>query len=114
MSEQQIDVERYVRVAAVRDLPVGEGMQVMVEAREVALFHAESGWFALDNVCPHQGGPLSEGWIEGETVTCPWHAWCFNLKDGSMTLGAFGGVDSFDVRIAGEDILVAREPRDAR
>ncbi|MDE2573127.1 MAG: nitrite reductase small subunit NirD [bacterium] len=103
----------YVRVATVGDLPVGEGMAITIGEREVALFHVEGGWFAIDNVCPHQGGPLSEGWVEGETVTCPWHAWCFEVKTGAMTLGDFATVDAFDVRIQGEEVLVAPRPRAA-
>ena len=101
----------YVRVAAVDDLPVGGGMAVKVGGRLVALFHTERGWFALDDTCPHQGMPLSEGQLDGETVTCAWHAWNFDLKTGAATLGAFGGVAAYDVRVEDGDVFLA--PRHA-
>ncbi|HVA38320.1 MAG TPA: Rieske 2Fe-2S domain-containing protein [Candidatus Dormibacteraeota bacterium] len=108
---QEVGSAEYVRVASVGEVPVGEALQVTVEGREIALFRLEDGWYALDNVCPHQGGPLSEGWIEGRTVTCPWHAWCFDLGSGALTLGPFAGVDAFDVRVEGDEVLVAAHPR---
>lgn len=82
-------------------------MAVKVGGRSVALFHTDSGWFALDDTCPHQGMPLSEGWLDGETVTCAWHAWNFDLRTGAMALGAVEGVAAYDVRVDGGDVLVA-------
>ena len=50
--------------------------------RKVALFNADGQFCALDDVCPHRGGPLGEGYLEGSSVTCPWHAWEFDVKTG--------------------------------
>jgi nitrite reductase (NADH) small subunit len=82
----------------------------MVGRYEVALFNVGGELFALENSCPHQGGPIADGWVEGETVTCPWHAWCFNLRSGKMTLGEFASIPRFDVRVEGSDIFVSTEP----
>lgn len=98
-------------VARVADVAPGTGKIVVVDRREIALFNVGGTFYALDNTCPHQGGPLAEGWIEDETVTCPWHAWCFRLRDGKMTLGDYASVDAFDVQVEGDDVRVSRTPR---
>jgi len=101
----------FVAVARVTDLAPGTGKAVWVGAREIALFNSGGRYYALDNTCPHQGGPLAEGWIEGEQVTCPWHAWTFRLTDGGMTLGEYARVAAYEVKVEGEDVLVSRTPR---
>ena len=86
---------------------------MMVGRYEVALFNVNGEFFALENSCPHQGGPIADGWVEGETVTCPWHAWCFNLRSGKMTLGDFASIPRFGIRVEGEEIFVSTEPMSA-
>jgi NAD(P)H-dependent nitrite reductase small subunit len=103
--------DNFVTVAHVADVAPGTGKAVVVGDREIALFNVDGTFYALDNTCPHQGGPLAEGWIEGETVTCPWHAWCFTMRDGKMTLGDYASVDAFDVRVEGDVVMVSRTPR---
>lgn len=103
--------EVFVPVAKLTDVAPGTGKTVMVGNREVALFNVDGTFYAIDNTCPHQGGPLSEGWIEGATVTCPWHSWCFKMSDGKMTLGDYASVDAFDVRIEGDAVFVSPIPR---
>ena len=98
-------------VARAADIPANSARMVVVGSREIAIFHVDDGFYALDNTCPHQGGPLAEGYIEGRTVTCPWHAWTFKLDDGKMTLGDFACVDAFDVRVEDGAVKVARTPR---
>jgi nitrite reductase (NADH) small subunit/3-phenylpropionate/trans-cinnamate dioxygenase ferredoxin subunit len=101
----------FVAVARVADVAPGTAKVIVVGGREVALFNVDGTFYALDNTCPHQGGPLAEGWIEGTRVTCPWHAWTFELTDGSMTLGDFASVDAFQVRIHDGTVFVATAPQ---
>lgn len=102
----------FVRVAAAAEIPPGQARAVAVGDREIAVFNVDGRFHAIDGICPHQGGPLAEGWIEGPVVTCPWHAWCFDVRTGKMTLlGDFCEVDTFDVQVVGSDIEVASEPR---
>ncbi len=101
----------FVPVASVAEIAPGTAKIVMVGDREIGLFNIDGTFHAIDNTCPHQGGPLSEGYIEGGTVTCPWHAWCYRLSDGKMTLGDYSTVEVFDVRVEGTQISVARESR---
>ncbi len=98
-------------VARVADVAPGTGKAVVVGDREIALFNVDGTFYALDNTCPHQGGPLAEGWVDGTTVTCPWHAWTFKLDDGGMTLGDYASVDTFDVQVEDGEVRVSRKPR---
>lgn len=77
---------------------------------EVALFNVDGEYYALENVCPHQGSPIVDGFVEGRTVTCPWHAWCFDLRTGSLTLGEFAVIPRFEVRIEQDGIYLSKEP----
>jgi nitrite reductase/ring-hydroxylating ferredoxin subunit len=77
---------------------------------EVAVFNVGGELFALENTCPHQGGPLADGWLEDSIVTCPWHGWCFNVRTGKMTLGEFARVPRFAVERDGSDLLIGTEP----
>ena len=61
---------------------------------------------AINNVCPHRGGPLAEGTIEDGKVVCPWHQWEFDLASGVSTHSPDAKVDVYPVTMAGEDVLV--------
>jgi nitrite reductase/ring-hydroxylating ferredoxin subunit len=101
----------FIDVASTRDIPSGQAKAYVVGDREIALFNVDGTYYAIENTCPHQGGPLAEGWIDGTTVTCPWHAWCFDVTNGAMTLGGFTSVESYEVQVAGSTIRVSTEPR---
>ncbi|HEV7179953.1 MAG TPA: Rieske 2Fe-2S domain-containing protein [Candidatus Baltobacteraceae bacterium] len=100
----------FVRVAHAAALPPGSACFVMIERYEVALFNVEGTIYALENTCPHQGGPLADGYLEGALITCPWHAWCFDVRTGKMTLGDFASVPRFGVRVDDGEIFVSSEP----
>jgi len=71
-----------VRVAAVADVPPGEGRVVEAGGRVLALFNVEGRFYAVDNACLHRGGPLGEGELDGPVVTCPWHGWRWDVRTG--------------------------------
>jgi nitrite reductase (NADH) small subunit len=71
------------RVAAVAELGDGQAKVVEVGARSVAVFNVAGQFYAIDNQCPHRGGPLGEGDVEGKIVVCPWHAWRWDVTTGS-------------------------------
>lgn len=97
---------QWVRVAAVADCPPGQGIEVVAGDRLLALFHVDGKWYALDGVCPHQGGPLGKGALEGTVVSCPWHGWQFDVTDGCHQIRASLKQPTFAVRIEGDDVLV--------
>lgn len=66
------------------DVPFGEGRSVALVNRRVGVFNTASGFFAVDNDCPHQGGPLSDGILADACVTCPLHGRRIDLRSGSV------------------------------
>jgi NAD(P)H-dependent nitrite reductase small subunit len=64
------------------ELAANSSLCVMLGENQVGLFRTSDGLFAIDNVCPHKGAPLHDGFIHDGAVTCPWHQWDFRLSDG--------------------------------
>jgi nitrite reductase/ring-hydroxylating ferredoxin subunit len=97
----------FVRVASRGDIPNGEGRMFEVNGRQVAVFNCAGVFYAIDNICEHQGGPLSEGELDGTVVTCPWHGWTYDVTCGKSPDDPDACVDRFEVKVEGADILVA-------
>lgn len=102
---------RYIRVADSSEISPGGAIACVVEGRPVGLFNVEGTFYALENVCPHQGAPLTDGYLEGPLLTCSWHAWCFDVRTGKMSLADISVIPTFEVRVNGTDISVSSEPR---
>ncbi len=88
-----------IRACAVDDVPLQEGRVITVHGRPIALFRASSGWFALDNTCTHQGGPLANGILSEESVACPLHERRFELSTGRPLGHDCGAVASYPVEV---------------
>lgn len=98
---------RFVKVATTDEMAPGQAKMVQVDDKKIALFQVEGGFYALDDTCTHRGGPLSEGEIAGEQVTCPWHGAIYNITSGQvLSPPAPQGVASYPVRVEGTDIEV--------
>jgi nitrite reductase/ring-hydroxylating ferredoxin subunit len=89
---------RFVSVARLDDLPENGAVSVEVGRRTIALFRCDGRLHALDDLCPHSGGPLSEGEVEGGRVTCPWHGARFALDGGASESPISGDVRCHPVR----------------
>lgn len=76
--------ERWTRVCAEEDVPFLEGRRVEAEGFYAGVFNTEEGFYAVYDVCPHKGGPLSDGDVAAGTVTCPLHARKIDLKTGEV------------------------------
>ena len=96
----------YTTVAKVGDIPDGEGATYTINERMVAVFNENGKYFAIDDLCPHMGASLAEGYLEDGVVSCPWHAWRFCIKDGKWVDNPRTGVDCFEVKIEGDSVLV--------
>ena len=97
----------YVKVAKTDALEDNKAMLVEAEGKSLALIRCEGNYYAIDNDCTHVGGPLCEGEITAEEVTCPWHAARFNVKTGEAVAGpARSGVGSYAVRVEGDDVEI--------
>lgn len=81
-------------------------MVTRAEDIEIALFNVEGNFHALDNACPHRGGPLGEGALEGRTLTCPWHRWQFNAVTGESLVNPAAKLRTFSVTLKGDDVFV--------
>lgn len=99
-------MSQWIRVARVADLPPGTTLEVIAAERVVALANVEGEIRALDGVCPHQGGPLGEGQLDGPILTCPWHGWQFDARTGRHCLSRTIVQPQFAVRVEGDDIFV--------
>ena len=75
---------RWIRVTATDSIPLREGRAVTLGGREIAIFNLGDRFLAVDNRCPHQGGPLADGIVAGGTVVCPLHAWKVRLDTGTV------------------------------
>jgi nitrite reductase (NADH) small subunit len=74
----------WVRLTQSENIPLREGRSVRIDNREIAVFNLGDRFLAIDNTCPHKGGPLSEGIVSGTTVVCPLHAWKVDLNTGTV------------------------------
>jgi nitrite reductase (NADH) small subunit len=90
----------------VDDVPLGEGRALTVDGRRIAIFRSTGGWYALDAVCPHRGGPLEDGIVCDRAVICPLHDRRFDLATGAP-LSAGDGVAAHAVEVRGERVFVA-------
>ena len=100
-------MSEFVTVAKVGDIPPGSGRTVDVKGIWIALFNVNGSLFAVDNTCPHAGGPIGEGSLAGEIVTCPWHGWQFNVRTGVRDGNPNFTVACCPVRIQGDEIQIA-------
>jgi nitrite reductase (NADH) small subunit len=97
----------WIDICALGDIPVRGSRVVATTNGQIALFRtAEDEVFALENRCPHKGGPLSEGIVHGRLVTCPLHNWVIGLADGRATGADKGCARRFPVRLEGGRVLL--------
>jgi nitrite reductase/ring-hydroxylating ferredoxin subunit len=97
----------FVKVAKTDEIAFGQAVGVEVNGKGLALFNIDGNFYALDDTCTHKGGPLSEGAIAGEEVTCPWHKAKFNIRTGHvLSPPARRGVRRYNIRVMGTNIEV--------
>jgi nitrite reductase (NADH) small subunit len=95
-----------VPVSKVADLPPGTCLSVEAEGISVALFNIDGQIYALDNTCPHAGGPLGEGTLIEDIVRCPWHGWRYNVRTGERPENPAFKVACYPVEVHAETITV--------
>ena len=92
------DADGFVAIAPVAEVALGSARQAAVGASTVAVFRTEDGLFAVDNACLHEDGPLGEGRITGNIVTCPYHDWRYDVRDGSCLSRKGRKLATYEVR----------------
>ena len=100
-------MSEFVPVAKVADIPDPGRKVVEVDEELIVLIHTAGNFYAIDDVCTHDGGPLGEGTLEGFEIACPRHGAKFDVRDGrALTMPATKPTRSHEVKIDGDDVLV--------
>jgi 3-phenylpropionate/trans-cinnamate dioxygenase ferredoxin subunit len=102
-----IQAGRFVTVAKVGEIPPGGVKVVRLDDQEIAVFNLAGAYYAVDDVCTHDGGPLAEGLIDGDAIECPRHGARFDIRTGRvLAMPATVPVPTYAVRVEGEEIQV--------
>jgi nitrite reductase (NADH) small subunit len=101
---------KWIRVTQVENIPLREGRCVTIRGEEIAIFNLGDRFMAVDNACPHRGGPLCDGIVSGPTVACPLHGYKVCLETGKMLKPDLAvRVDTYPVRVEDGVVLVKLE-----
>ena len=96
-----------IRVAARNDVGPGKAIAVELAGQRIAVFNVDGAYYAIGDTCTHRGGPLSEGAVQGMTVTCPWHGAQYDLETGKvLSPPAPQGVHNYKVVVEDDDIKI--------
>jgi nitrite reductase (NADH) small subunit len=99
-------MSEFAPAIAVGDLPPGRGAEVQVDGQAVALFNVRGTFHALAGRCPHRGGPLGEGFLDGSRVSCPWHDYTFDVTTGDSVVRADLKVERYEVKVEDGTVFV--------
>lgn len=107
-SAKDIPMADFVTVAKTADLGPGQMVLVEIDDEEIVVANANGEYYAFSAECPHAGGPLDEGEMEGKVVVCPWHGAEFDITTGeALTPPVQDNICTFQVRVEGEDLQVS-------
>lgn len=100
-------MSKSLKVAKKFEIPNQSAICVELEGKQIALFNLDGEFYAIEDTCTHQSGPLSEGEIMGEEVECPWHGAHFNIKSGEVIEPpALISLKKYNLRVIGDDIEI--------
>ena len=97
---------RFVSLIACDKVPPGTSAEVVTDGRVFAVFNIDGQFHVLDGICPHAGGPLGKGTLNGCIVTCPWHGWQFNVASGQHQLSDGICQPGFDAEVIDDTVHV--------
>ena len=96
-----------LKVTTKSEVEEGSCKAFEADGKTIVLYNVDGDFFATSSQCPHQGGPLGDGLVDGKTVTCPWHGWEFDVTSGASQVDESMKVPSYPVKVEGDDILVS-------
>lgn len=98
--------KEYISVVRRREIEPGRSRVVFLRGLEIALFNIDGVFFAVDNLCPHEGGPLVAGTLKGPVISCPWHQWTFDLSTGISPVNPAVKLKTYPVHVEGGFIKI--------
>jgi nitrite reductase/ring-hydroxylating ferredoxin subunit len=101
----------FIKVCNKNEIEDGKGKVVDVNGKNIAVMNNGGEILAIDNTCAHMHGPLGDGECKEGKVRCPWHMWEYDLKTGKCETDENIKLNTFEVKIEGEDVLVHPEPK---
>ena len=96
----------FVKVAKLSELDASPLIEVIVDGNPYAVCKAQGEIYALNGTCPHQGGPLGQGMLNGTGIMCPWHSWEFDCRTGINDYDPEEKVETYPVKVEGDDVLI--------
>ncbi|HEY4491971.1 MAG TPA: Rieske (2Fe-2S) protein [Acidobacteriota bacterium] len=97
----------YKKIAETSDIPSGQGKIFEIDGNQIAVWNVAGRFYAFQNVCPHRGGPVGEGELEGNIITCPWHGWQFDVTSCVSLINPAARLVRYDIEVEGNSIKVA-------
>lgn len=97
---------QWIKVATINQIPKEEAIRVEVGDSQIAIIEHEGAYYAMNNICPHRGGPLHEGPIGDGCISCPWHGWQFDIKTGESPVNPALKQDCYPVKVEGNDLYL--------
>jgi len=94
------------RATKTSEIAPGQIREFQLDGHTVAIANLNGSFYAIDNTCLHRGGPLGQGVLDGQKVTCPWHGWQFDVTSGKATLNPAVGVSCYRIEVRGDDLFV--------
>tara|TARA_Y100000310_G_scaffold302635_1_gene340155 strand:- start:13734 stop:14042 length:309 start_codon:yes stop_codon:yes gene_type:complete len=99
----------FVEICNKEEIQEGQCKIVNVEDKQIALFNVKGEICAIDNKCAHMGGPLGEGTLEEDIVTCPLHGWKYNVKDGIGPENPNAKVQKYEIKVEDNKVMIGKE-----
>lgn len=107
LAEKDMEVTEWIDIVSVNEIPKLGSRIVKTESSNIALFRtAEDKIYAIKDECPHKQGPLSQGIVHGDSVTCPLHNWKINLSNGEVLGPDEGCVNTYPVRVDSNRVYI--------
>ena len=101
----------FVKVAETKDIQTSQMKEVQIDGQDICIANVDGKYYAIGNVCTHEGGPLADGRLEGYEVECPWHQSKFDVRTGEVTSPpASESEPTYEIKIDGNSILVKKRP----
>ena len=99
--------DTFAKAASMKDIPLSQMKEVLVDGHKICIANVEGKYFAIDNTCSHEGGPLADGNLEGYQVECPWHQSRFDMRTGEVKAPpASEPQETYQIKLEGDDIMI--------